>query len=105
MFPVSTCNSFETLYIDTNDATQDQSYHTDQPSALPDDETTDSTSSLNSLPNTDFIFSSKGFHIANFNVRRILPKLDELQITLATDNDPDILDICETFLDRYYLSV
>ena len=47
----------------------------------------------------DLTFTSKGLHIANFNVRHFLPKMDELTLTIGTENGPDIIGICETFLD------
>ena len=49
---------------------------------------------------TDFVFKSKGLHIANLNIRHLLPKLDELRISMATKKGPDILGICETFLNQ-----
>ena len=33
------------------------------------------------------------------NVRHLLPKLDELRISMACENGPDVLGICETFLN------
>ena len=33
------------------------------------------------------------------NVRNFLPKMDEPKLTIGTDNGPDTLGICETFLD------
>ena len=32
---------------------------------------------------TEFIFKSKGLHIANLNVRHIVPKIDELRFVMA----------------------
>ena len=62
--------------------------------------------SQTSLPNTSYngekaelAFSSKGLHVANLNVRHLLSKLDEIGIILASENGPDILGVCETFLD------
>lgn len=48
----------------------------------------------------DLTFHSKGLHIANLNVRHLFLKLDEIQIMLASENGPDILGMCETFLDQ-----
>ena len=48
---------------------------------------------------TEFVFRSKGLHMANLNVRHLLPKLDELRISMACENGPDVLGICETFLN------
>ena len=33
------------------------------------------------------------------NVTNILPKMDELTLMIGTENGPDIIGICETFLD------
>ena len=49
---------------------------------------------------TDFVFRSKGLHMANLNIRHLLPKLDELRISMACENGPDVLGICETFLNE-----
>ena len=49
---------------------------------------------------TDFVFRSKGLHIANLNIHHLLPKLDGLRISLAYENGPDLLGICETFLNE-----
>ena len=43
----------------------------------------------------DFKFSSKGIHICNLNIRHILPKIDDIRITLSSENGPDILGMCE----------
>ena len=48
---------------------------------------------------SEFIYTSKGLHIANLNIRHLLPKIDELGIALAEENGPDIIGICETFLN------
>ena len=59
-----------------------------------------SESNLND--NDDYIdlkFRSKGLHIANLNVRHLMPKIDELRVTLSCENGPDIFGVCETFLD------
>ena len=49
--------------------------------------------------NLNLQFSSKGLHLCNLNIRHILPKLDELRLTTAINNGPDIFGLCETFLD------
>ena len=49
---------------------------------------------------SEFIYRSKGLHIANLNIRHLLPKIDELGITMAEENGPDIIGICETFLNQ-----
>ena len=48
---------------------------------------------------SDFIYRSKGLHIANLNIRHLLPNIDELGIAMAEENGPDIIGICETFLN------
>ena len=48
---------------------------------------------------TDFVFRSKGLHLANLNIRHLLPKLDELRISMACENGSDVPGICETFLN------
>ena len=44
-------------------------------------------------------FSSKGVHLCNLNIRHTIPKLDELRLTMAINNGPDIFGLCETFLE------
>ena len=70
-------------------------------SLTPDSASSYIETSNNSLSNVhrEFTFHKKGIHVANLNVRHILPILDELQITLGVANSPDITGICETFLD------
>ena len=46
----------------------------------------------------DLIFKSKGLHFCNLNVHHIVPKIDELRISMAHDKCPDIFGMCETFL-------
>ena len=53
--------------------------------------------SLTSTP-IEFAFSSKGLHIANLNVRHIVPKIDEIRILMSNKQSPHILGLCETFL-------
>ena len=48
--------------------------------------------------NSNLIFKSKGLHFCNLNVHQIVPKIDELRISMAHDNCPDIFGLCETFL-------
>ena len=48
--------------------------------------------------NTELVFRSKGLHFCNLNIRHIVPKLDELRITMAHEHCPDIFGMCETFL-------
>ena len=40
-----------------------------------------------------FGFKSKGLHMCNLNVRPILPKIDEIRLTLSNGNIPDVLGI------------
>ena len=47
----------------------------------------------------ELTFRSKRLHVANLNVRHLFSKLDELRIVLASENNPDIVGLCETFLD------
>ena len=48
---------------------------------------------------SEFIYRSKGLHIANLNIRHLLPKIDEIGIAMSEENGPDIIGICETFLN------
>ena len=50
------------------------------------------------IENCGVKFSSKGLHIRNINIRHILHKLDELKILMSSENSPDIVCLCETFL-------
>ena len=43
--------------------------------------------------------------MANLNIHHLLPKLDELRISMACENGPDVLGICETFLNSNVLTV
>ena len=104
-------NAFDPLLHDARDATDANHNHSDQTSVLPENHSSDSLTPDNassyietthnsiSTINREFTFYKKGIHIANLNVRHILPKLDELQITFGVENSPDILGICTTFLD------
>ena len=49
--------------------------------------------------NSDLTFSSKGSHFCNLNIQHIIPKADELRAVMANDKCPDILGLCETFLN------
>ena len=51
----------------------------------------------------DLTFTSKGLRVTNLNVRHLVTKVDEIQIMLANENGPDILWLCETFLDKTIL--
>ena len=57
-------------------------------------------SGTNIIHSTDFVFRSKGLHMANLNIHHLLPKFDELRISMASQNGPDVLGICETFLNN-----
>ena len=49
--------------------------------------------------NLNMRYLSKGLHFCNLNIQHIIPKLDELRIVMATENCPNILGLCETFLN------
>ena len=49
-------------------------------------------------PGIELTFESKGFHFCNLNIQHIVPKIDELHITMAHAHSPDIFGMCETFL-------
>ena len=44
--------------------------------------------------------NKKGLHVANINICRIKPKLDEIKLLLNSSSNLDILGLCETFLDE-----
>ena len=108
---MSLSNAFDPLLHDARYAADAIHNNADQPSVLPKNHSSDSLTpdsayshietSNNSISNVhrEFTFHKKGIHVANLNERHILPKLDELQITLCVENSPDILGICETFLN------
>ena len=48
-----------------------------------------------------FGFKSKGLHMCNLNVRHILPKIDEIRLTLS-NGIPDVLGICESSLETHH---
>ena len=48
---------------------------------------------------TELTFVSKGLHFCNLNIQHILPKIDELRIIMVFEKCPDILGLCETFLE------
>ena len=66
-------------------------------SPYPSQTSTPNTSNVWAI--TKLAFSSKGLHVANLNVGHLLSKSDEIGIVLASENGPDILGMCETFLD------
>ena len=43
-------------------------------------------------------FQKKGLKIACLNIHHLIPKLDQIKLSL-TDQHPDIIGLCETFLD------
>lgn len=53
---------------------------------------------MDSYSNIGSTFGSKGLLFCNLNIQHIVPKIDELRITLAHEHSPDILGMCETFL-------
>ena len=48
-------------------------------------------SGINTIHSTDFVFRSKGLHMPYLNIHHLLPKLDELRISMACENGPDVL--------------
>ena len=48
-------------------------------------------------PSIELTFESKGLHFFNLNIQYIVPKIDELRITMAHEHSPDIFGMCETF--------
>lgn len=51
------------------------------------------------LSNAELTYSSKGLHICNINIQHVLPKIDELRLIMAREKCPDIMGLCETFLE------
>ena len=47
---------------------------------------------------SEIIFRSTELHLCNLNIRHIVPKIDELRISMAHENCPDIFGMCEIFL-------
>ena len=45
-------------------------------------------------------FKHCGIHVVTLNVRHLKPKIDDVKIMLQELNNVDILDLCETFLNR-----
>ena len=45
------------------------------------------------------LFPSKGKHLCNLNIMHIIPKLDELRLTMTINNDRNTVCLCETFVD------
>ena len=60
---------------------------------------TSTPSTSNEVTITVLAFSTKCLHVANLNFRHLLSKFDEIGGVLASENGPDILRMCETFLD------
>ena len=56
--------------------------------------------SNNLSESVSFPFASKGLHICNLNIRHVLPKIDEIRFLLSNDKCPDIMGVCETFLQN-----
>ena len=48
---------------------------------------------------SDLAFSSTGLQFCNLNSQHIIPKVDELRDIMANNKCPDILGLCETFLN------
>ena len=47
------------------------------------------------------LLTRKGLHFCNINIRHILPNIDELRIIMANRASPDVLGVCETFLEPH----
>ena len=47
-------------------------------------------------PSTELTFESKVFHFCNLNIQHIVPKTDELRISMAQEHSPDIFGMCKT---------
>ena len=47
-----------------------------------------------------FNFQKRGLHVSNINICHLKPKLDEVKLLLSSDNNVDVLGICETFLNK-----
>ena len=120
-FSVPIYNTFdslsETSFLNESDCSND--HHSTAPSdeslietvvytTLSCDASSSASSGYESMPNvsnahinnSEFVFKTKGLHMANLNIRHILPKLDELRIVMSSENGPDILGLCETFLNE-----
>ena len=58
----------------------------------------DVSSEIDPSLSNDLSFKSKGLHFCNLNIHHIVPKIDELRISMAHDKCPDIFGMCETYL-------
>ena len=45
-------------------------------------------------------FLRKGLILCNSNVRHILPKIVDIRILMSSEQGPDIVGMCETFLKK-----
>ena len=107
-WPLSSMNADKNDCVnDTDHITADQSHSPGSgnnvhincsPSPTIPEKNMDSESDFN-----DLTFTSKGLRVTNLNVRHLVTKVDEIQIMLANENGPDILGLCETFLDKTIL--
>ena len=54
----------------------------------------------NSSSSNELWVSKKGLHITHLNIHYLLPKLDEIRLTLNKQCNIDIFSMCETFLSN-----
>ena len=80
----------------TNDSDQTSPSHSNERASS--NSISDLSSEIEYNLNSNLTFKSKGLHFCNLNVHHIVPKIDELRISMAHDNCPDIFGLCETFL-------
>lgn len=50
--------------------------------------------------NSSFHFDNIGLHVSCLNIHYLMPKLDEIRHILSQFNSPDIIGLCETFLNE-----
>ena len=60
------------------------------------------TVSNNLSESVSFPFASKGLHICNLNIRHVLPKINDIRLLLSNDKCPDIMGVCETYLQNQH---
>ena len=80
----------------TNDSDQTSPSHSNERASF--NSISDLSSELEYNLNSNLTFKPKGIHFCNLNVHHIVPKIDELRISMAHDICPDIFGLCETFL-------
>lgn len=98
----NTCNSKSNNILQTLDK-RTTSVHNDTnishtksiPSSQPNSKYTDPNINVN-LNTLNFL--SKGLHIGSWNIRHLLPKIDEITFLLQQNHSIHVLGLCETFL-------